>query len=96
MDTQKIDVLAVMGRLTDLALNSGGRRGEDETDNEPAIKLYEDATNARAAVAELIEDMRRIKECARLGIRYHAIGPGYVEEVAGISDAALARIGGAA
>lgn len=48
-------VLAVMRDLTDLALNSGGRRGEDEIDNEPMIELYENAEKARAAVAELIE-----------------------------------------
>lgn len=49
-----VDVLAVIGDLIDLALNSGGRRGEDETDNEPAVALYENAVKARAAVAELV------------------------------------------
>lgn len=50
-----VDVLAVVGRLVDLAENSGGRRGEDEVDNEPAIALFESGVAARAAIAELIE-----------------------------------------
>lgn len=48
-----------------------------------------------AAVAELIVNMRRIKAAAALGIRYHAIGPGYTEEIMRIADASLARITGA-
>lgn len=54
---------------------------------------HESLTSARAAVAELILDMEKIKDAARLGIRYHSIGPGYTEEIERIAKAALERIG---
>lgn len=64
-----VDVLAVMRSLTDLALNSGGRRGEDEEDNEPAINLYEDAIKAHSAVAKLIAAARGAeRDAAILGM----------------------------
>ena len=53
-----VDMDSVMKRLVDLALNSGGRRGEDEIDNEPAIRLHEDARKLRTALAKLVEAAR--------------------------------------
>lgn len=94
--SRPLDVLDVMRELTDLALNSGGRRGEDEDDNEPAIKLYENAEKARVAVAELIEAAQVITGKHVISERF-ASGYGYVVNESDVDDlrAALANVGGA-
>jgi hypothetical protein len=51
MTAPVVDVLALIDRLAYVALTDDGQEASDE----PAHRLRDDARNARAAVAELIE-----------------------------------------
>lgn len=94
--SERVDVLAVLRRLEDLAFASGADEGPEG--NEPAYRLYQNAQRARAAVAELIEADREYDKASaaldRIGVQTHEMWA-RLESATDRRATALSRVGAA-
>lgn len=95
--TGPVDVLAVLGR------HATGLRTAPRLTGKQAERVSDELRAARAAVAELIERERAMRETlddvraqCRRNIELGAEGSGYWTDLQDTVDAALARVGGAA
>ncbi len=102
LDAPKVAELSAMISAIDDSLAQPAQRAQKAVDVQavmrdaavwmPSAVESQRVREASAVVSGLIDALRQIKQAAASGIRYHATGPGYTEEIVRIANAALANI----